>query len=226
MRNTIFIKESFIKAIASSISSIEEAESVFKSDIPQGVLYNLVNRNEYLKETCQALNSDEQKLVFISGFQGTGKTEFINTLMYALEENVLNFYYECSPITHLDDIILSLFNYLKKIAIKNPEYKRAFKISNNQSIDERLMNYIKSINIPLLIVIDGFENLTNGNPPEEQKELIHFLEFLSSIPEIKIIISGRSGLRAEAVGAALPTRNAVYGEQPSTGKKSRHYRRK
>ena len=201
MNNTIFIKETFIKALTSPISTIEEAKSVFKNDMPQGALYNLVNRNEYIKETCQALNSNDQKLIFINGFQGTGKTEFIKTLMYALEENILNFYYECSPITHLDDIILSLFNYLKKIAIKNPEYKRAFKISNSQSIDERLMNFIKTINIPLLIVIDGFENLTNDNPSEEQKELIHFLEFLSSIPEIKIIISGRkiglSSLKAD-----------------------------
>ena len=201
MNNTIFIKETFIKALTSPISTIEEAKSVFKNDMPQGALYNLVNRNEYIKETCQALNSNDQKLIFINGFQGTGKTEFINTLIYALEENILNFYYECSLITHLDDIILSLFNYLKKIAIKNPEYKRAFKISNSQSIDERLMNFIKTINIPLLIVIDGFENLTNDNPSEEQKELIHFLEFLSSIPEIKIIISGRkiglSSLKAD-----------------------------
>ena len=191
MKNN-FIKESFINALTSSISTIEEAKSVFKNEIsteekiPQGVLYNLVNRNEYIKETCQALNLNEQKLVFISGFQGTGKTEFINTLIYALEENVLDFYYECSSITHLDDIILSLFNYLKKILSKNPEYKRAFKISNSQSIDERLMNYIKSLNRPLLIVIDGFENLT-----EENKELIHFLEFVISLPEIKVIISGR-----------------------------------
>ena len=186
MPNTIFIKESFIKTITSSISTIIEAKNVFKNEVPQGVLYNLVNRNEYLKEACQALNSDKQKLVSLKGFQGTGKTDFISTIIYALEENILNFYYECSPVTHLDDIILSLFNFLKKITIKNPEYKRAFKISNNQSIDERLMNYIKSINIPLLIVIDGFENL-----PEEQKELTHFLEFLLSLPEIKIIIAGR-----------------------------------
>ena len=43
----------------------------------------------------------------------------------------------------------------------------------------------------MLITIDGFENLTGNNPTEEQKELIHFLEFLSSISEIKIIISGQ-----------------------------------
>jgi len=190
MVNTNFIQESFIKAITSSINNFEDARSVFKNEVPQGVLYNLINRSEYLKETCLALNSDEQKLISLRGFQGTGKTEFINTLTLALEENVLNFYYECSSITHLDDIILSLFNYLKKIVIKNPEYKRAFKISNSQSIDERLMNYVKSINIPLLIIIDGFENLLNDNIAEEQKELMHFLDFLSSLSEIKIIISG------------------------------------
>lgn len=179
MGNTIFIKESFIKALDSSTNNVEEINSVFEN--------NIINRTEYLKETCQALNSDDQKLILISGFQGTGKTEFINTLIYALEENILDFYYECSSITHLDDIILSLFNYLKKVSIKTPEYKRTFKISNNQSIDERLMNYIKSLNTPLLIVIDGFENLINDN----LTELTHFFDFLSSLSEIKIIVSGR-----------------------------------
>lgn len=201
MKSINFIKENFINALTSSINNIEEAENVFKKifsekeniskNISKGTLYNLVNRKEYLKETCQALNSNDQRLIFISGFQGTGKTEFINTLIHSLDENILNFYYECSVITHLDDVILSLFNFLKKMLIKTPEYKRAFKISSSQSIDERLMNYIKSLNRPLLIAIDSFENLINDEISDEYKELIHFLEFLSSFPEIKIIISGR-----------------------------------
>ncbi len=203
MKNS-FIKDSFINALNTSISSIEEVKSAFKNELPtekvsKGVLYNLVNRKEYLKETCETLNSDKQNIVFLSGFLGTGKTEFINTIVSALEENVFDFYYECSAITHLDDIILSLFNYLKKISSINPEYNRTFKITNSQSIDERLMNSIKTLDKPLLIVIDGFENLISDNftynqelpQTEEQNELIHFIEFISSLPQIKIILSGQ-----------------------------------
>ena len=191
MKNN-FIKESFINALTSSVSTFEEAQNVYKEEqIPKGVLYTFINRNIYLKEAYRALNTDKQKLISVTGFQGTGKTEFVNTLIRSLEENVLNFYYECSAVTHLDDIILSLFNYLKKILSKNPEYKRDFKISNSRSVDERLMNGIKSLNRPLLVVIDGFENLNNTGSEAEYKEVVHFTEFLSSLPGIKIIIAGR-----------------------------------
>jgi tetratricopeptide (TPR) repeat protein len=190
MKNTIFIKENFITKLASSINTAEEAQNLFTEKMPEGILYNLVNRTDYLEETCQALNSNN-KIVFISGFQGTGKTDFLNTIIAAREEYVLNFYYECSAITQLDNIILSLFNYLKKISIKNADYKRNFRISNSQSIDERLINSIKNLERPLLITIDGFENLLYDTESEEYKDLIHFLEFASCIPEIKIIIAGR-----------------------------------
>jgi len=182
MKNPAFVKENFIKNLYSP--EIPETGS-FLTGI-------FCNHREYLKEISEALNSDKYKLISLSGFQGTGKTSFINIILDALEENILNFYYECSSITHFDDIILSLFNFLKKIAIKNPEYKRNFKISNSQSIDERLINFIKSINIPLLIVIDGFENYSDG-----QEELFRFIEFLTSVSQIKIIIVGKTGFKDE-----------------------------
>lgn len=166
MKNTIFINE-------------------------EKVLYNLSNRSEYLKQACDVLNSAERKIVSVSGFQGTGKTEFVNALISAAEENILCFYYECSPVTHLDNIILSLFNFLKKMSINNPEYKRSFKISNSQSIDDRLINGIKNLNRPLIIAIDGFENIVDFVSEEEQKEVVRFIDFLSSFSEIKVLISGR-----------------------------------
>lgn len=191
MKTIVFIKESFINKLASSVNTIEEAKKLFEEKFPEGTYYNFINRTEHLEETCNALNSDNYKMIFVSGFQGTGKTEFVNTLIAAKEENILDFYYECSSVTHLDNIILSLFNYLKKMSVKNSDYKRNFKISNTQSIDERLINSIKNLERPLLIAIDGFENLLNDTSSEEYKELIHFLEFTSSLPQIKIIVSGR-----------------------------------
>ena len=190
MRNTVFIKENFIEML-SSINTIEEVEKFFQKNFFTDKILNIIaNRRDYLKEACYAINSSQQQIISISGFQGTGKTEFINTLLTAREENILYFYYECSSVTHLDSIILSLFNYMKKNAVKNAEQKRTYKISASQSIDERLINSVKNLNRPLIIVIDGFENIIDFDT-EEQKEVIHFLEFLSSVSGIKVIISGR-----------------------------------
>jgi len=207
MKNS-FIKTGFENALNSSATNIDEAKSVFKNAIEtdkvsEGVLFNLINRKEYLKDICEVLHSPKQNIIFINGFLGTGKTEFINTIAAALEDNALYFYHECSAITHLDDIILSLFNFLKKMSAGSPEHLRTFKVSNTQSIDERLMNFIRNLNKPLLIIIDGFENLSDdkqyceteineeGSQREDQKELINFIEFISSLPQIKIILSGQ-----------------------------------
>lgn len=202
MKNKIFIKEDFLYDSDDSLNLLIKTEGVsgaleiykkqyLNTYASVGIFNNIVNRSEYIKEACGFLNSGKQKLFLISGFQGSGKTELINTLAFALEENILNFYYECSSGTNLDDVILSLFGFLKKMSSISPEYKRSFKISGSQSIDERLINSIKNLNRPLLIIIDGFENLINDNFDVEHKELMHFLKFMSSLPEIKIIISGR-----------------------------------
>ena len=194
MKHLFFIKNSIIERLSSPVNSLEDADSFAKnllnsSDISQGILYNFVNRRSYLNDIFKALNAVEQNLILVSGFQGTGKTTLVKTVALCLEEKILNFYYECSSITNLDDIFLALYGYLHKIQSKNQDSARS--TPKNESIDEKLMNYLRNLKRPLLITIDGFENLMEENSGEIDSELAQFLNYILSLPTVRLVIAGK-----------------------------------
>jgi hypothetical protein len=61
----------------------------------------------------------------------------------------------------------------------------------NQSIDERLINYLKNLKRPLLITFDGFENIIKNKPDTVDVELLNFISHLLSVQFVKLVISGR-----------------------------------
>ena len=201
MKQLNFVKEAVNDELLSSIKSVEDAKLLLadlsgQENHSSGIIYNILNRKDYIKEIFNALNSRNQKLIMIGGFQGTGKTELIKTISAFLDENILHFYYECSAITNLDDIILSLYSYLQRIPGNNQGLTRS--AAQNQSIDERLINILKNLKKPLLFVIDSFECLIGENGKVLDDEVLHLLNFVLSLPLIKLAISGKklpSGLQ-------------------------------
>ena len=196
MSQSCFVKNELIDRLTFSISSIESADSLVKTylNISQpaySTLYTIINRQDYLQYMLSSLNTKDQKLILLSGFQGTGKTELIKTALLTLEENILNFYYECSCVTNLDDLILSLHRYLHQILVKDPEYQRYKKNLAAKSVDKRLISYIKNLKRPLLITLDGFEALIKDDLTIKDAELLHFINYLLSLPTVKVIIASR-----------------------------------
>lgn len=188
-----FIRTDIIELLNSS--KIEEINSL----LGQEYKYSYTNRQDSLAEIFSSLNSNDQNLILISGFQGTGKTTFISTVLASLEQNVLGFYYECSLITNLDDIILSFYRFLHKHCSKTGELTRTGFVQ--QSIDEKLINYLKNLKRPVLITIDGVENIFKEKVNSVDKELIAFLNYILDIPLCKVILSGRK------IPPALKTKN-------------------
>ncbi|OGI23420.1 MAG: hypothetical protein A2287_02495 [Candidatus Melainabacteria bacterium RIFOXYA12_FULL_32_12] len=202
MNQAIYVKNNIIDRLMFSVNSLENVEGQLKDFlgfdfIPRETVYTYINRREHLSDFFNALNSDENKLILINGFQGTGKTELIRATLLALEDNVLNFYYECSQSSNLDDIILSLYRYLDKYLVKDQEYLSLKSESRIKSIDKRLINYLKNLKRPLLVVIDGFENCVSDDFSISDKEFLRFLNYLLSLTSIKLIISGRKVLSSE-----------------------------
>lgn len=192
MKQLPFVKNSIDNLLATSDLSVEDIRGLFPDEKVQETLITcLSNRKDHIKDIFDSLNSKDQNLILVSGFQGTGKTTLIKSVEVSLEDNVLCFYYESSPITNLDDVILSLYRYLHRYFIKDPEYTRTDKGFGNQSIDEKLIGYLKSLKRPLLIVIDGFENIMKEKFDDIDRELNHFINYLLDKPFIKLIISGR-----------------------------------
>jgi len=155
MKQLFFARTYVIENLTSSIINFEDAKMFalknFGMENPDSdIVYNILNRKDYLKEIFSGLNNPQTSLILIKGFQGTGKTSFIKTVLCGLEENILNFYYLCSTITDLDDIILSLCRYLHKNSSKDLENYRPSPISAIKSIDERLFYLLKKLDMSQL----------------------------------------------------------------------------
>lgn len=190
-----FFKSDIIENInPSSDNNIRVDELLQKKqlkNIKKNTSYLLINRNEYIKEAIRTINSNYKKILFINGFCGSGKTLFVKTLFSLLEDFVLRFYYDCSAVTNLDDIIVSLYTYLNSILSKNPEFLKNEKITQNPSIDRKLIEYLKSLKRPIIIAIDSFEHLTDKNFNLNDNEIAKFLNYLTKFPNIKLIISSQ-----------------------------------
>lgn len=123
----------------------------------------------------------------LSGFQGTGKTKIINEALSYLNKEVLLFKYNMYESTTLDDILMNL-------TIDFREYHK-----NNQTtlpkIDtkdfrERIQYYVKSIEKPMLLVLESYENILKF---EDTYHIINeFLLHLASIDKFKIIFVSRN----------------------------------
>lgn len=195
MKNQQLINEKIINTLSSPIKTKGEALSILNSanimgQQPDENLYTLINRKHYVIEAAEALNSSNN-LIYISGFQGSGKTTLLKTITSLKDNHGLCFYYECSQITNLDDIILSLYRDLHKFLAKDADFKKTLKNSSVQSIDEKLINCLKNLKRPLIICLDGFENLIDDSFEMQDEELAHFLNFIISLKTIKLIIAGR-----------------------------------
>lgn len=190
MKQINFVKKGIIEALENPLESLDETKILLKKftgkdfSLNSSFIYNYFSRREYLLEIFNALNTKGINPIFIGGFQGTGKTELVKAVNHALEEQVLRFYYECSIITNLDDIMLSLYGYLNKFSDDNQRIKPL----RPQSIDEMLVNYVNNLKRPLLICLDSFEYLLNEQLKVADSELSKFLNFLLGNPLIKIII--------------------------------------
>ncbi|MDD3150001.1 MAG: tetratricopeptide repeat protein [Candidatus Gastranaerophilales bacterium] len=161
-----------IDSIINEIGTIESFDSCI-----------LENRLDYINEIIGFLQNSDENIFLLEGFQGSGKTSLIKFSQTLLDEGVASFYYNCSIVTGLDDLIFSLYtNFIKysnREIIKNAQY----------SLDEKLINILRTVKIPVLIILDSFENLaTNGQINDEIKI---FIEYLLSLSNIKLIVSGK-----------------------------------
>ena len=75
----------------------------------------LKNNDSEIKKAIEFLNSKEQFL-YIHGFLGTGKRQFINYVTSFLQKDVLKLEYYCKESTVCDDILLSFIDTTEKTA--------------------------------------------------------------------------------------------------------------
>lgn len=165
----------------SNFLSIKDEELLSVSNFSEDEKLIVRNRKEYFEELLSALDDSEVKSIGLDGFQGTGKSSLLKIIHHFLDDNAYSHLYNCTQITTLDDIMMNLFKYLSKISRKQPQ---------KTNIDSQLMNLLKNFTSPLVIVVDSTEHILDQDF-KLNDDIINFFEYLTSLPNIKLIVSGK-----------------------------------
>ncbi|MBQ4114875.1 hypothetical protein IJD34_05680, partial [bacterium] len=140
------------------------------------------NQNEILK-AIEFLKTDE-KFMYIHGFMGTGKRQFINYTCDFLNNDVIKLEYYCKQGTVSDDILLAFSNAIEQLPIS-----KALNFNTKiATLNKKFHQQISSIKKPFLIILHSLDDVQ-----EENLKLItsNLLE-VTSEPNIKLIISTRA----------------------------------
>lgn len=162
--------------------------------------YSYINRQDEILKISTFLDDQTQKLLLFGGIQGSGKSTTVRSTLATCKEHILIYWYECSKITNLDDILLSLCGFFDRKLNKDAPIQKQ---KNIISIDERLISYLKNLDRDVIIVLDNIENLVSPEFSIEDEELKHFFNFLLNHPRIKLIL----------IGQRLPTGDMEYTEE-------------
>lgn len=140
------------------------------------------HQNEIIK-AIDFINSEE-KFLYIHGFLGTGKRQFINYIKEFLSKEVVRLEYFCKQATVCDDVLLA-FNEKLEQGIYHQGITINPKITTLSVKFQQLVNSTKK---PILIILHSLDDIL-----EENFELI--ISTFSSIlknENVKIIISTRA----------------------------------
>ena len=127
-----------------------------------------------------------EKLLYIHGFMGTGKRQFINYICEFLHNDVIKLEYYCKEATVCDDILLAFSEIIDNLSIS-----KAINLNTKiTTLNVKLQQQISSIKKPFLLVLHSFDDIQDSNI-DLVKEVI---STIAAENNIKIIISTRAML--------------------------------
>lgn len=164
------------------ISEIPDKKTILRinSSINPFLIENNIEKIENIIQFFQQHTS----LLLINGFMGTGKTQIVNHSLSFLNNDVIQLNYNCFETTILDDILLEFFDTFKKLTAQNIIQQPKIKTEN---FTQKINSYFDSIEKPIVIVINSFEQILKAN----KNNILDFLYQLSKSYKIKIILIGR-----------------------------------
>ena len=156
------------------------------------IIYN--NREKIDKFLFKHLSSEaekaidffntEGKLLYVHGFLGTGKRQFINYVSDFVNKDVIKLEYYCKSSTVCDDILLSFIDIIEKNALANAVIHTA-KIT---TLAVKFQQYLSSIKKPFLIILHSYDDIL----PENTELVSNCLSEVLKSSNVKIIISTRA----------------------------------
>ncbi len=98
-------------------------------------------------------------LLYIHGFLGTGKRQFINYVTEFLSKDVIVLEYYCKPSTVCDDILLSFIDVIEK----NSLAKAVSHTAKVTTLAVKFQQYVSSIKKPFVLILHAYDDITKEN---------------------------------------------------------------
>lgn len=118
----------------------------------------LKNNENEIKSALEFLKNDE-KFLYIHGFLGTGKRQFINYICEFLENDVIRLEYFCKESTVCDDILLNFLEIIKQ----SSDIKTVSINSKITLLSTKFINQISTIKKPIFIILHTLDNIAEHN---------------------------------------------------------------
>ncbi len=141
--------------------------------------------------------ASNEKFLYIHGFMGTGKRQFINYITEFLNKDVIKLEYYCKNATVCDDILLAFSDIIDNLSISKAINLNA-KIT---TLNVKFQQQISSIKKPFLIILHSLDDIL-----DENKALVSecFSKLLKE-ENVKIIVSTRA-MNTEVLAGASEDR--------------------
>lgn len=123
-------------------------------------------------------------LLYISGFQGCGKSEIVNLAVSSplFDNDILLFRHLCFENSAIDDFLLGFYDTLRFYSINK---KINLKKSLSENFAQKVSFYFKNLDKKCLIIIDNFDVIS------ENSEIMDFLGHLGKFENVKLILISR-----------------------------------
>ena len=144
-----------------------------------------LKRNHYSEiiKGLEFLKSDGVFL-YVHGFLGTGKRQFINYITDFLDKDVIKLEYYCKASTVCDDILLSFID-----KIENQTQTKNINLNAKiTTLSVKFQQYLNSVKRPIIIILHSMDDILQDNV----KLVRDFINQSAQSSNIKVIISTRA----------------------------------
>ena len=162
-----------------------DQKTLYKNELSGINPFVLENSTKQIDGIFNFLQSNTP-LLLVNGFLGTGKSAIVNhCLTTALDKDAVILQYDCFETTILDDILLAFFEEFKKLTalekITVPKIK-------TENFTQKINAYFQSVNKPVVVVINSFEQILKSN----KQEILGFIFHLCGLKNLKVILTSRN----------------------------------
>ena len=168
-----FLNEDILKNPAEFFSGANDFEKFF-----------IASQKDCLRTFIENFNN--KKIFIFRGGENFGKSSLKPFVRKVFNEDISIFEYICEKITSLDDIFISLNQF-----IDNARLKTDSDLKNKTSIDEKIISFFKKNTHNIILMFDNFEYLLNDEGEIEDENIKSFLQLINSLETIKLIFLTR-----------------------------------